>query len=72
MPKGEIIYTNFQINFCGGCNNTVELKKFVMVDESETQEEALEKQENNIDDVLHKRRRFMAFCLCGNVYLLNS
>lgn len=65
----EIIKTDKYKNFCGGCNNVVELHRFIRVDEMQSCQEALEKIEENKIDELFKRSRFMGFCVCGNIWL---
>ena len=65
----EIIKTEDFLNFCGGCNNSVRMRKFVVVDEGEPLEEAVKKMNENQDDEIFKRKRFMGFCICGNVWL---
>lgn len=66
---GKIIKTENLVNFCGGCNNQVHLKKFIQVEESQTLEEAWEKRHENEGDNVFTRVRLMGFCLCGNVWL---
>lgn len=56
-------------NFCGGCNNTVILNRFVMVDEGQDFRVAWEMKHDMENDKLFKRTRFMAFCLCGNIFI---
>lgn len=68
--KGKIIKTNKLVNFCGGCNSHIVLQKFIAIDEGESINEAWERRQENEGDELFKRRRMMAFCLCGNVYIL--
>ena len=65
----KIIKTKDLNNFCGGCNNTVELHRFVQVDEGEPIESAWERRHENENDELFKHTRFMGFCLCGNIYI---
>lgn len=65
----KIIKTDKFSTFCGGCNNTVELHKFIRVDEAQSIDEAWEKRHENVKDDLFKRTRFMGFCLCGNIYI---
>ena len=65
----EIVKTDSISNFCGGCNNSVMLQKFVVVDEGESFETAWERRHENEDDSVFKRTRFMGFCLCGNIWL---
>ena len=65
----KIIETDKYSNFCGGCNNTVTLQRFVALDEGETTESAMNRIHENENDELFKRERFIGFCLCGNVYL---
>ena len=65
----KIIKTDKLVNFCGGCNNQVDLHRFVQVDEAQPFEEAWEQRHKNENDELFKRMRAMGFCLCGNVYL---
>ena len=65
----KIIKTEHLANFCGGCNNTVILKRFIQIDEDQLLEEAWKEKYKNENDELFKRLRFMGFCLCGNVYL---
>lgn len=72
MKKGEIKFVETVVNFCGGCNSTVKLQKFVAVDEGETLESAWIKRYENKDDELFKRTRLMGFCQCGNVYLFKQ
>jgi len=65
----EIIKTEKFTNYCKGCNNQVELQKFIAVDEAQSFEEAWEHRHENENDELFKRIRFIGFCLCGNVWL---
>ena len=69
MKIGKIIRTKFFINFCSGCNNQVTLQKFIAVDEAEEFSKAMERRRENADDDLFCRTRFMAFCICGNVFI---
>lgn len=64
-----IIKTKEKNNFCGGCNSTIILDRFLMVDEGQSLEGAMERSRENENDELFRRTRFMGFCLCGNVYL---
>ena len=57
------------MTFCGGCNNQITMKKFIAVDEGQTFEDAWKHRDDNESDEIFIRRRFMGFCLCGNVYL---
>lgn len=65
----EVIKTDKLSIFCGGCNNTVELKRFIQVDESQTIEEVMSMIDKNESDSLFCRKRYMGFCLCGNVWV---
>ena len=65
----KIIKTDKQVNFCGGCNNQITLKRFIKIDEGETIDSAWERRHENEGDELFKHTRFMGFCLCGNIFI---
>ena len=66
----KVIKTDKLIEFCGGCNNSIVLKKFIQVDENQLFERAWLDRYENEEDELHRRIRIIGFCLCGNIYLL--
>lgn len=68
----KVIKTKNYSNFCGGCNNTVILKRFVQVDEGQSFEIAWKQKNENEGDELFKRKRFLGFCMCGNIYLFDE
>ena len=67
--EGKVVKTDDAVNFCGGCNNQVVMSKFIAVDEGEEINKAWERRNENANDEVFKRSRYMGFCSCGNVYL---
>lgn len=68
----KVVETENYKNFCGGCNNSVILKHFIVVDEEQTVTQALDELQKNRDDELFTRERFLGFCLCGKIYLYSK
>lgn len=62
----KVIKTKNYSNFCGGCNNTILMHRFVQVDEGQSFESAWEQKNEE------GRERFLGFCLCGNIYLFDE
>jgi len=67
----KIIETSGLKDYCGGCNNTVLLHKFVQVDEAESLEDAIARRHENEGDV-YSRTKFIGFCPCGNIWVLTK
>lgn len=64
----KVIKTENRVNFCGGCNSSVVLDKFIQFDELETKESAWERRGENSNDELFARTKYLGFCLCGNIF----
>ena len=66
----KVIKTQDLVNFCGGCNNQITLRRFVTVDEAESFDSAWERRNELRGDPLFSRQIYLGRCSCSNVYLL--
>ena len=70
MTNNKVIETPDRVNFCGGCNTQVVLSGWFQVDEGEAPEVAAKRaRTENVNDPVYSRRKYLGFCLCGNIYI---